>query len=104
MKRLIICIICLLVCALWGCSSEDTPYVPTGDGLYWDADPTEDTTAPQPPETTEPPSVFEAKVYVYNALGVAEEYIIKSATLPSAALESVELSVGDGVHAELLGW
>lgn len=65
---------------------------------------TEDTTAPHPPETTEPPSVFEAKVYVYNALGVAEEYIIKSATLPSAALESVELSVGDGVHAELLGW
>lgn len=46
MKRLIICIICLLVCTLWGCSSEDTPYVPTGDGLYWDADPTEDTTAP----------------------------------------------------------
>lgn len=65
---------------------------------------TEDTTTPKAPETIEPPSVFEAKAYVYNALGVAEEYIIKSATLPSAALESVELSVSDGVHAELLGW
>ncbi len=65
---------------------------------------TGEVTAEKAPETTAPPSVFEAKVYVYDALGRAEEYIIKSTTLPSAALESVDLTVGDGVRTELVGW
>ncbi len=65
---------------------------------------TEEVTTEAPPETTEPPSVFEAKVYVYDALGNASEYIIKSTTLPSAALEAVNITVSDGMHAELVGW
>ena len=65
---------------------------------------TEDTTAPQAPETTEPPSVLEVKVYVYDALGKAHEHILSSPTLPSAALEAVDMTVGEDVHAELVGW
>ena len=45
MKRFLIILACLLVCLLVGCSSEKTPYVPTGDGLTWDADVPKDTTA-----------------------------------------------------------
>lgn len=64
----------------------------------------EETTAEQAPETTEPPSVLEVKVYVYDALGKACEHIVTSTTLPSAVLESVDLAVGDGVRTELVGW
>ena len=76
-----------------------------------------ETTAPEPeatteveattenaPETTEPPSPLEVRVYVYDALGRAKEYVVTSTALPSAALESVDMSVGDGVRADLLGW
>ncbi len=65
---------------------------------------TEEVTTELPPETTEPPSVFESKVYVYDMLGNANEHIIKSATLPSSALESVDLTVGEGRNAKLVGW
>ena len=61
-------------------------------------------TTETPPETTDPPSVFEAKVYVYDALGNAKEYIIKSTTLPSSALEAIDLTVGDDRTAKLIGW
>lgn len=72
----------------------------------------DETTAPEteafttepPDETTEPPSVFEAKVYVYDALGKASEYIIKSTTLPSSALRSIDLDVGEDRRAKLVGW
>ena len=51
MKRFLIILSCLLVCLLFGCSSEQTPYVPTGDGLTWEEDLPQDTTAPvQAPE------------------------------------------------------
>ena len=65
---------------------------------------TEDATTEQSPETTEPPSVFEAKVYVYDALGKAHEHIVTSTTLPSAALEAVDMTVSEDVRAELVGW
>ncbi|MBR6578750.1 MAG: InlB B-repeat-containing protein [Clostridia bacterium] len=65
---------------------------------------TGEATTETPPETTDPPSVFEAKVYVYDALGNAKEYIIKSTTLPSSALEEIDLTVGDDRTAKLIGW
>ena len=65
---------------------------------------TGEATTETPPETTEPPSVFEAKVYVYDALGNANEHIIKSTTLPSSALESIDLTVGEDRTAKLIGW
>ena len=65
---------------------------------------TGDVTTETPPETTEPPSVFEAKVYVYDALGNAKEHIIKSQSLPSSALESIDLTVGEDRTAKLIGW
>ena len=46
MKRILIVLACLLVCVLSGCSSDETPYVPTGDGLSWEEDSQKDTTAP----------------------------------------------------------
>lgn len=46
MKRLFALVSCLLVCALLGCAAEDTPYVPTGDGLAWDEASPQNTTAP----------------------------------------------------------
>ena len=46
MKRILIVLACLLVCVLFGCSSDKTPYVPTGDGLSWEEDSQKDTTAP----------------------------------------------------------
>ena len=46
MKRLFALVSCLLVCALLGCTAEDTPYVPTGDGLAWDEASPQNTTAP----------------------------------------------------------
>ncbi len=64
----------------------------------------EETTTETPPETTEPPSVFEAKVYVYDALGNAKEHIIKSTTLPSSALEAIDLTVGEDRTVKLIGW
>lgn len=65
---------------------------------------TEENVTETVPETTETPSVFEAKVYVYDALGNAKEFIIKSTTLPSSALESVDFGVVEGIGAKLLGW
>lgn len=65
---------------------------------------TGEATTETPPETTAPPSVFEAKVYVYDALGNAKEYIIKSTTLPSSALEAIDLTVGEDRTAKLIGW
>jgi len=65
---------------------------------------TGEATTETPPETTDPPSVFEAKVYVYDALGNAKEYIIKSTTLPSSALEAIDLTVGEDRTAKLIGW
>ena len=65
---------------------------------------TGDVTTETPPETTEPPSVFEAKVYVYDALGNAKEHIIKSQSFPSSALESIDLTVGEDRTAKLIGW
>lgn len=47
MKRLLAFILCLLVCNLWGCSTEDTPYVPTGNGLADDEYAIQDTTSPE---------------------------------------------------------
>lgn len=47
MKKLIIFILCLLVCTLLGCKAEDTPYVPTGNGLSWEEHSPQNTTAPQ---------------------------------------------------------
>lgn len=46
MKRFLACISCLLVCALLGCNADNTPYVPTGDGLTWDDDTPKSTTTP----------------------------------------------------------
>ncbi|MBQ2716941.1 MAG: hypothetical protein IJF21_09095, partial [Clostridia bacterium] len=65
---------------------------------------TGEATTETPPETTAPPSVFEAKVYIYDALGNAKEYIIKSTTLPSSALETIDLTVGEDRTAKLIGW
>ena len=65
---------------------------------------TGDVTTETTPETTEPPSVFEAKVYVYDPLGNAKEHIIKSTTLPSSTLESIDLPVGEDRTAKLIGW
>ncbi|MBQ3228488.1 MAG: InlB B-repeat-containing protein [Clostridia bacterium] len=65
---------------------------------------TGEATTETPPETTAPPSVFEAKVCVYDALGNAKEYIIKSTTLPSSALETIDLTVGEDRTAKLIGW
>lgn len=65
---------------------------------------TGEATTETPPETTDPPSVFEAKVYVYDALGNAKEHIIKSTTLPSSALDSIDLTVGEDRTAKLIGW
>lgn len=47
MKRFFSFISCLLVCALLGCAAEDTPYIPTGDGLTWEEDSLQNTTTPQ---------------------------------------------------------
>lgn len=47
MKKLFIIILGLLVCTFLGCRSEDTPYVPTGNGLSWEDDSSKNTTAPQ---------------------------------------------------------
>lgn len=47
MKRLFAFILCLLVCPLWGCSTNDTPYVPTGNGLTMEEHTPQDTTAPE---------------------------------------------------------
>lgn len=46
MKRFQILISLLLVCALFGCATEDAPYVPTGNGLSWDEASPQNTTAP----------------------------------------------------------
>ena len=46
MKRILIILACLLVWVLSGCSSDDKPYVPTGNGLSWEEDSQKDTTAP----------------------------------------------------------
>ncbi len=47
MKRFLAFISCLLVCTLLGCNADDTPYVPTGNGLTWDDASHQNTTAPQ---------------------------------------------------------
>lgn len=47
MKRFLAFISCLLVCTLLGCNADDTPYVPTGNGLIWDDASHQNTTAPQ---------------------------------------------------------
>jgi len=65
----------------------------------------DETTAPETEEaTTEPPSALEVRVYVYDALGNAKEHIITSTTLPSSALGSVDLDLGEDRRAELVGW
>lgn len=46
MKRFLAFISCLLVCTLLGCSTDDTPYTPTGNGLTWDDGSNQNTTAP----------------------------------------------------------
>jgi len=46
MKRTFILILFLLICTLFGCASEDTPYVPTGNGLSWEDTSPQSTTAP----------------------------------------------------------
>lgn len=46
MKRILVILACLLICVLSGCSSEEAPYVPTGDGLSWEEDSPKDTTVP----------------------------------------------------------
>ena len=46
MKRSLFIIFCLLICILAGCASDDTPYVPTGDGLTWDEASPDDTIDP----------------------------------------------------------
>lgn len=120
LKKLTRLIILILVCVLLGSctpqggevttdqSASPTPEtsVITPDTTVSETEEitTEDITAEETPAVTEPPSVFEAKVYVYNALGVAEEFIIKTPSLPSAALESVDLNIGENIRAELLGW
>ena len=51
MKRflaLVLLLACLL--SLFGCSSEEDPYVPTGNGLTWDDDDTPEITDPTAPE------------------------------------------------------
>ncbi len=65
---------------------------------------TEAVTTEQPPETTSPPAPSEVRVYVYDALGKAYEHIVTSTTLPSAALEAVDMTVSEDVRAELVGW
>ena len=52
MKRIAIILVCLLVCILSGCSSDEKPYIPTGNGLTWDEESPLSTTTPQeePPE------------------------------------------------------
>jgi hypothetical protein len=77
----------------------DETTVPESDEMT-----TGEVTTETTPETTEPPSVFEAKVYVYDALGNAKEHIIKSTTLPASALESIDLTVSEGRTSKLIGW
>ncbi|MBQ2241469.1 MAG: hypothetical protein II319_04955, partial [Clostridia bacterium] len=115
---LIICIICF--CALFSsCTpgggevttealTEPTPetslIVDETTAPETDGSTTEETTTEIPPETTEHPSAFEAKVYVYDPLGNAKEHIIKSTTLPSSALETVNLPIAEDRIAKLIGW
>ena len=47
MKRVWIICLCLLSCLLFGCSSEDEVYVPTGNALTWDDDSAQDATEPE---------------------------------------------------------
>ena len=47
MKRIWIICLCLLSCLLFGCSSEDEVYVPTGNALTWDDGSDQDTTEPE---------------------------------------------------------
>ncbi len=51
MKKLSTLLAVLLCCLLLGCQQEQTPYVPTGDGLYWDdGTPVNTTVAEEEPE------------------------------------------------------
>ena len=47
MKRIWIICLCLLCCLLFGCSSQDEVYVPTGNALTWDDGSALDTTEPE---------------------------------------------------------
>ena len=116
---LLLCLI--LVCALLSsCTpggTEVTTEAMTDPAPETTLDADEETTAPEteaettgeatteiPADTTDPPSVFEVVVYIYDALGNASEYVTKDTTLPSSLLESIELPSADGKRAELLGW
>lgn len=83
---------------------ETSATVPETTSPETEATTTEEVTTEPAPETTEPPSLLAAQVYVYDALGKAHEYIVTSTTLSSSALESVDMSVSDDVRAELVGW
>lgn len=54
---LIACLVAGLFC---GCSSEEAPYVPTGDGLTWDEDPGHQTESTEPPKEQEFSMVYYA--------------------------------------------
>ena len=83
---------------------ETTVIPPDTTAPETDATTEVEVTTEEVPETTEPPSLLAVRVYVYDALGRAKECVVTSTALPSAALESVDMTVSDDIRADLLGW